>query len=235
MQVSLEKQGQGTFASLPQDVIGIILRHSPDLDTFLTLIATCRAFSEAFKNAPTSLTRSLVAREVGDLLPQATFVVLARDARPHAQSPAGMAQAMSQLLSRWADESVVFTHRWSLAEGIAAIRLHRIIDDLARRSAAFCLSWLEKLSGRSQEGPSDSELARIKRALYRFEIDCRLLPPVLDEETAHPVLEAGQLVYLQQGHPWENEQLASVHESLWRLVAPGTSWIRPLRVVIPLL
>ncbi|KAK4033116.1 hypothetical protein C8A01DRAFT_40438 [Parachaetomium inaequale] len=214
-------QAKATFASLPHDVLAIILRHSPDLDTFLSSIASCRAFFNAFKNAPTSLTKSLVDREVGDLLPQATFVVLARDARPHAHSPAEMAQAISQLLSRWADESVVLTHRWSLAEGIAAIRLDRIIGDLARRSAAFCLSWLEKLSGHSQESPSDSELARIKRALYRFELNCRLLPPVLDEEAADPVLEAGQLVFLQQGHPWENEQLASVHESLWRLVAPA--------------
>jgi hypothetical protein len=223
-----------SFASLPQEVVAIILRHSPDLDTFLSSIASCRAFFDAFQNAPTSLTRTLVARKVGDLLPQATFVLLARNARTYAHSPAEMAQAMAQLLSRWGDESAVLAHRWSLADGIAAIRLHKIIDELANKTAAYCLSWLEKLSGHSQEEPSDSELARIRRALYRFELFCRLFPPVLDTEVSDSVLEAGQLVFLQQGHPWESEQLASVHESLWRLVAPGTSWIQPLQISVAL-
>lgn len=111
--------------------------------------------------------------------------------------------------------------RWSLSDGIAAIRLHSIVESFASEFTSFYLSWLQKHSKCQHENPPYmQELTRIKRALYRFETYCRLFPPTnVLEDCDKP--RAAQMSFLSSFSPWEREQLASVHESLWRQVAPA--------------
>lgn len=229
MQVAPRKQPKTTFASLPQDVIVEILRSSPDFDTLLAALASGRAFLNAFKSAPTSIPRSIVTRDVDSaILPSAIFIALARGAPSlpwFNADPIQTLRDVRKLLDRQRDEAFVREYKWTIGKGIAAIQFHSIIDQLARRFATYHLSWLARVSGREQKAASDTELARIKRALYRFEAYCALLPPFhrdLDNGEAFPFILIGQYAFLGQASPWENEQLFAVHESLWRLIVPGT-------------
>ncbi|KAI5859877.1 hypothetical protein GGS23DRAFT_614708 [Durotheca rogersii] len=67
---------------------------------------------------------------------------------------------------------------------------------------------------------SGQELVRIKRALYRFELYCKLFPPPEQHYLESSFITA-QLVFSRRFPAWENEQLASIRESLWRKVTPG--------------
>ena len=214
------------LASLPHDVLVAILNNIPDLDTLLAIIASCRAFYSAFKSSPTPIIRDLAFRIIGTaVLPDAILATLARNAGPCPRTgPEEVAvAAVLELLNRRGDEALLATHKWTAAEGMATIRLHSIIDDMARKFAAFHLSRLEKVSGRQQKAPANQELVRIKRALYRFEVFCTLFPPQDrdDQHTPTPSLNA-QRAFFGTASPWENEELFAVLDSLRRLVAPGT-------------
>jgi hypothetical protein len=214
------------LASLPHDVLVAVLSNVLDLDTLLAIIASCRAFYSAFKSSPTPIIRDLAFRIIGiAVLPDSILATLARNAGPcRLTGPEeAIVAAVLELLNRRGDEALLTTHKWTAAEGMATIRLHSIIDDMARRFAAFHLSQLERVSGRQQKAPANQELVRIKRALYRFEVFCTLFPPQDrdKQEIPTPSFNA-QEAFFGTASPWENEEFFIVLESLRRLVAPGT-------------
>jgi hypothetical protein len=213
------------LASLPHDVLVAILSNMPDLDTLLASIASCRAFYSAFKSSPTPIIRDLAFRIIGiAVLPDSILATLARNAGPcRLTGPEeAIVAAVLELLNRRGDEALLTTHKWTAAEGMATIRLHSIIDDMARKFASFHLSLLEKVSGRQKEPPSNQELVRIKRALYRFEVFRTLFPPRNRDDQHIPALLNAQEAFFGTASPWENEELFAVLDSLRRLVAPGT-------------
>lgn len=224
--MSMTLQEKVTLASLPQEVKITILAHSHDLDSLLSARAACRTFYAAFLTAPSSLTRAVVSREIGvAVLPEAIQTLKASALRslPDSDLPAVVFQLLDE------DREALLDYRWSLADGIAAVRLHATVDLLTSEFASYYLHWLQVNSKCEKEGPpSMHELARIKRALYRFETYCSLFLSL--KGTWHSPkgpddfdFKAVQVMFLHRFSPWEREQLASAHESLWRLVAPGTS------------
>ncbi|SPQ24593.1 cb86ac82-9db5-499c-9f27-76167858d713 [Thermothielavioides terrestris] len=150
-----------TFASLPEVVLRNIFNHCPDLDTFLSLIATCRASFWAFKNAQRWLTKGLVHREIGDVfLPDAILLSQAKDIhRAQTLTPRGRADLVSELLRHRKDPALVSTHIWTLRLGVAAIRRHSNISQLADQ--------LAELTGRPRDMETD---CMVKRAIYFVEL-----------------------------------------------------------------
>ncbi|EMR62597.1 hypothetical protein UCREL1_10477 [Eutypa lata UCREL1] len=222
--MSMTLQEKVTLASLPQEVKITILAHSHDLDSLLSARAACRTFYAAFLTAPSSLTRAVVSREIGvAVLPEAIQTLKASALRslPDSDLPAVVFQLLDE------DREALLDYRWSLADGIAAVRLHATVDLLTSEFASYYLHWLQVNSKCEKEGPpSMHELARIKRALYRFETYCSLFLSL--KGTWHSPkgpddfdFKAVQVMFLHRFSPWEREQLASAHESLWRLVAPA--------------
>ncbi|KAJ4292875.1 hypothetical protein N0V88_005533 [Collariella sp. IMI 366227] len=211
-----------TFQSLPGDILGLILDHCPDLDTFLSCIATCRAFYDVFQSAPKSFARNLVHRLIEpSLLPEAILVFCARSYRTRHMSDLPL--AVSQILSWRNDEQRPnFLNLWSLRQAISALRLNAIISTLAGELATSHLSKFEELSDHKQKLPSEQELRRINRALYRYEIYSALLPRhAHDSDEQSQGYGAAQLAFLGRASAWENEQLVCVYEALWRRVAPA--------------
>lgn len=206
------------LAALPQDILRIILRHSHDLDSLLSTISSCRAFYAAFKSSTRSITRAIVCQEISvDILPEAIQTLRAATfSRP---SESEFTLVKSQLFGD--RREALLDYQWNPADGIAAIRLNSIIESFASDLASCYLSLLRKCRGLGQNGPpSMPELLRIKRALYRFEIFCRLFPPDATRIT-DPAPTKSHISFLALFSPWEEDQLASIHESLWRRVAPS--------------
>jgi hypothetical protein len=220
-------QEKMTLATLPQEVLKIVLAHSHDLDSLLSTVASCRAFYAAFHTSPSSLTQALVFREIDSaVLPEAIQTLRAALFRRHRHrlSSSDLHLAVSSLFGEGRD--ALLNYQWNLADGIAVIRLHSIVETFASEFASYYLSWLQRHSKCEQEGPpSIQERARIKRALYRFETYCNLFPPPQDLEDSD--FKAAEISFLSSFSPWEIEQLASVHESMWRRLTPGTSQYVP--------
>lgn len=236
MSTPFNENEKPTLVTLPLDIIFLLLEHCCDLDSLLSLMASCRTFYFAFHNYPTSLTHTLISREIDiAVLPDAIQLLKAAEISRNGPSFSDLPIAVSKLFGEGREALV--KDRWSLADGIAAIRLHSIIDGFASKFASYYLSWLQKNSKRDQETPpSVLELARIKRALYKFEVFCRLFPAVEQDDKSeearyaigssrseNPDFDAAQMSFLSFLSPWEREQLACIHESLWRQVAPGKS------------
>lgn len=211
-----------TFASLSQDVVIIILSHLDDLDSLSSSIASCRAFYNAFRCAPTSLLEAIVSREIeDDVLPEAKLAVQAAQVRARCPPDSELKSIISEMLISRESEALL-KHRWTIPEAAAAINLDSVINQLVKMTLPWWLDWLRRLLQADQEKPNDSELARIKRALYRYEIYCRLLPPRTEGDgSPSPDLRAGQAAFFSHFSGYENEQLACIHEALWRLIAPG--------------
>ncbi len=209
----------------------IILTHSCDLRSLRSSIASCRAFYSAFSSCPAAVTKALVSLEIDDaVLPEAILAVRAASIRRADQPYSELPAALSQLFSP--GREALLSHKWSFADGIAAIRLHSIIDHLAATPGSIYPVYSgDQITFAIRNRPQGNELARIKRALYRFEIFCGLFPP----PSGRPDLgfREAQASFFSQFAPWENEQLACVHELLWRHVAPGRQLSRSLADALP--
>jgi hypothetical protein len=180
--MSAPLQEKMTLATLPQEVLKIVLAHSHDLDSLLSTVASCRAFYAAFHTSPSSLTQALVFREIdAAVLPEAIQTLRAAlfHRHRHRLPSSDPHLAVSSLFGEGRD--ALLNYRWNLADGIAVIRLHSIVETFTSEFASYYLSWLQRHSKCEQEGPpSIQERARIKRALYRFETYCNLFPPPQD-------------------------------------------------------
>lgn len=209
-----------TFASLPVDVLVLILRQSHDLESLLSSRASCRVLHDAFNHYPTSLIKSFVTREIdGAVLPEAILAVKAAQIRRTRPLSSELPAAVSQLLSDSRDSKAFLDHRWTIADGIAAIKLGSAVNFIAKRAELVYLSRLKAYEWGAYWEASDGELARFKRALYRFEIYCSLFPP--PEGIPDSDFEAARFGFLMRFSPWENEQLACLHELLSVAVAKG--------------
>ncbi|KAH8650971.1 hypothetical protein BGZ60DRAFT_388725 [Tricladium varicosporioides] len=217
--MSTPLQKKTTLATLPQEALKIILAHSHDLNSLLSTVASCRAFYAAFHTSPSSLIQALISREIdAAVLPEAIQALRAASFRRHHLQGSDLHLAMTPLFGEGRD--ALLNYRWSLADGVAAVRLHSITDIFASEFVLYYLFMLQGLSNcEQQDPPSIQELARIKRALYRFETYCSLFPP--PEDPGDPGFKAAQISFFSSFSPWEREQLACVHESLWRQVTPA--------------
>ncbi|KAF5511720.1 hypothetical protein CGCS363_v002560 [Colletotrichum siamense] len=110
---------------------------------------------------------------------------------------------------------------WSLSEGIVAVQLRNNVVDLSK---AISKQYLNNLAAHVKKGheeaPSDAELDRIQRALYRFETYCNIFPPLGAYLYPADDVREEWTTFFESSPSWEIEQVGSVHESLFRLVAP---------------
>lgn len=210
-----------TIIALPPEVLKIILAYC-QLDGFLSARAASKVFYDVSLLYPSSLIRDIVIGEIG--------TVALREAVQLPKTSWLRRQYMLNSGSRFDLAGLYREHKdtllsccWSLSDGIAAVRLHSIVESFASNFASQYLFELQKNSQYNDENPpSAQELSRIELALYRFEAYCNLFPPASRVEDCNESKEA-QMSFLFSFSPWEREQIASIHESLWRRIAPGKS------------
>ena len=212
-----------SLATLPRDLLIVILEFSHDIDSLLSTIASCRAFLQAFRVCPSSLLRIVASRHIGTaVLPEAILACKAASLYCTTPTKDTPYQAVYELAQE-TRESLLQNHKWTISDAFAASRLHSVIKSFASEFAQFYLVHLQKNSKRDIEAPpSEKELARIIRALYWFETYRRLLPALKSDDYRTSKHDDASTVFLSMLSPWEAEQLASIHDSLWRIVAPGT-------------
>ncbi|KAK2773081.1 hypothetical protein CKAH01_13625 [Colletotrichum kahawae] len=206
------------LSSLPQELLRLILSHFFDLQSLLSAVASCRTLHSAFHSFPSPLIDSVLYREL-DLpsRPEVIRITRARRLLDCGLSQPELTDGRKQLLQRGPETSL----DWSLSEGIAAVQLRKNVADL---SNTICRQYLDNLAShvkRGHEGtPSEAELDRIQRALYRFETYCNVFPPLGAYTWPTDDVREEWTTFFDSCPSWEIEQVGSVHESLFRLVAP---------------
>lgn len=128
-----------TLATLPCEALKAILTHSYDLDSLLSTIASCRAFYAAFHTSPNALMQALISREIDvDVLPEVIQTLEATTFHSHRLPSSGLPSFIAQLFDK--SRETLLNYRWSLDDGIAAIRLHSIVEGFTSEFSSYYLS-----------------------------------------------------------------------------------------------
>lgn len=104
-------------------------------------------------------------------------------------------------------------------------RLHSLVKGLSRQFAAAALAerfvailGMPPNSSRIDCSQTSSELCRFERTSYRFEIYCNVCRIAQGDQFDQ---RKQMRALLDSFSPWENEQLACIHDFLFQLVSPA--------------
>ena len=201
---------------LPPELIQHILGLPPVATSLLSSILTCSPLYKAFIKVEVPVTSKVVRNVINkEVLPEAVATWKSSRLAPWTKESL-QNFADDQLRSRQAPQSL-----WTLSEALPLADFHRYVEYFTLDFASQTLARLGDSSTSNtvlSNSPSSSELHRIQRAFYRFEIYCNLFrsrkprPFDMDEQPS---------IFFSKFSPWENEQIGCVHDYLFYKVSPG--------------
>lgn len=202
------------FLALTTELKQAIFSALPSISILKSLLLTCSNFYHTFLNAESLIIKSILRNQIGsDLIYDATIVW--RSTMPFYFDE----EASIKLLSLYAqrDLAVVYgLQTWKLQDAEAIGGLYDDIDDLSRdfASSALGTNIVTGLDEASPSPPSSSEINRIKRTFYRFELLCNIFGQRYRGSVVH--CGRGKLLtkFFSMCRPWENEQLRCIRDHL---------------------
>jgi hypothetical protein len=225
---------QNPFDRLPFELRHCILASLSDIPSLISAALSCRALYATLREGENIIAGHVLINSLGpSVLPEA--VVTHRCSPPFCSVNVASATEFSsdeqvKVLKNYVsnflghlERPVLSSTRWSMQDAVALDDYHhRVILKLAQRFIQACgrASSFRLEIGNSLQShpPSISEQARIVRSLYRFETFRRLFGCLgnMDNEILHLVI-----VFFSKFAPWENAQLACIHDFLAWQVRPG--------------
>lgn len=179
-----------------------------------TLALASSSFYRIFIEYQSSILAHTLFKEIGsELLPNAFVVLQASQIKPW--SRAAVREYLRGFPQKF-DSSL--PNKWTLSEALRRTKLHRCVQHFSNDFVAFALSGIQQLHHQSTASltPSPTELHRIQRSFYIFELYCHLF------RKQNGKLEKVRLNEKEQRHiffnkfpPWENEQLGCIHDYLY--------------------
>jgi hypothetical protein len=199
---------------LPIEVKQAIMSTLPDVWSLKSIALTSSPLYRAFTGAEVLITSRVLLNEVElDVLPEAAAALESSRLKPW---------------TRQRIQDFVFQHlysrgpppqKWTLSDALLISKLydyvHYFAADLASKTLVKppILTYLK-----SNQAPlSQNEITRIIRAFYRFEIYCNIFR---DPKRTINVRKQRD-IFFSNFSPWENEQLACIHDYLFQVVSPG--------------
>jgi hypothetical protein len=188
-----------------------ILSSIPDVLSLRSAALSCPALYHPLLSAETIITTRVLLNEVGfDVLSEAciTQEALRLDCPTE--------QDIRDFIAKNLHERRLPPQSWTLSAAIPIAKFHACLSDMALK---FIRTTAMKppLCG---TGPvTRAEISRIERAMYRFEMFCGLFSG-FGNCRSHLLEGLWDTLFLNFS-PWENEQLACVHDYLVQAVYPG--------------
>lgn len=210
---SHSSNAKSPFETLPLEAKQAVMRALPDVESLKWLVLSCSSLYHAFRDAESWITTRVLLNEVDlDVLPE-TVVVL-ESTRNRSWTRQGIIDFTSQHLTR----RMPPPKSWTLADALSISKLHSHVHYFATDFACKCLGIQAQERGVQQSSPSQLEIARFERTLYRFEMYCNLFG-----DFRNPILSVNEQreILFSRFSPCENEQLACIHDYLYGKVSPG--------------
>jgi hypothetical protein len=206
----------------PLELKQALLSALSDVSSLRSAALSCLSLYHAFLNAEELITTQVVKNQLdADVLPEA--VTASKSSRSQCWTRKSIMDFVGQYLrSRMSPPK-----SWTLSEALPLGNLHSSVERFASDFIAEMLNMSSEfayIDGPPRQPVSRHEMNRIQRAFYRFEVYCNLFrdPKVFDPS------EIRNLFFFKFSH-WENEQLACVHDYLFRAVCPGMNVLDPYR------
>jgi hypothetical protein len=205
------KRTKSAFEILPVEARQGIMCAITTVDSLRSMALACSSFFHAFQDAEVLITTQVLLNEVGlDVLPEAVAVL--ESSRTNSWSR----QKAADFISRHLHNRTVPPLSWTLSDALSVSKFYHHVHFF---TADFATKTLASVPCEREAAPlSQAEIARIERAFYRYEIYCNVF-----RDYKHPLysLEEQKEKVFSKFSPWENEQLACIHDYLFRLVCPG--------------
>ena len=215
------------LTTLPPELKCAIFVNLPDLASAKSLALVSSSFYHTFLDAESIILKQILQNEITtDLLYGA---VAAHEA---SKIPLWTKEAVQDFLIKYFRRSPLHTsYRWDLSDALLMSKIHACVEFFAAEFASSALSHNPTARG-SNAPPSYTEMIRIKRNLYRFELYCNLFrkpgydrmrrgerncliqpSPFREQEVRN--------IFFDNFSPWENEQLGCIHDYFIEEITPS--------------
>ena len=201
---------RGPIEWLSIELRQLIMSAITDVQSLKSAALSCPSLYYAFSNAETIITTHVLFNQVGCDVPlEAVAALESSRLRPPTK------QGIQDFVAKYLRQRCPLPRSWTLRDALPVGKLHLSLRDFATKFANACLT-KEPLRSATLTTPTPGERDRINRALYRFEIFCNLFrkPDVVN-------FEDQRNLFFSNFSPWENEQLACIHDFLVRQISPG--------------
>ncbi|KAJ6024278.1 hypothetical protein N7540_005075 [Penicillium herquei] len=207
------------ISNIPVELRSAILRQLPTVQDLLSAIQSNKSLYEAFQEDSTTVSHVLQKQIDTRLFPYvASFLELDKAPQIPRQYKYVAPILEKCFLVAISPNNETLAHI-TLCEALHVMQLHNTVQRFARKYATQVIELLENegLFHTSACSLTPSENYRMERSFYIFEVYCTLFgrsrtPLPLDYQ-----LDA----FFKRFAPWENEQLACVHDFLLDELEPG--------------
>lgn len=216
------KQTAFSLVSLPFELIQAVLYFVPDIPSLRAVISTCTTLHRAFQNVERLVTERVLSNEMGSELMREAYMVLESSRLRNSWSKKAVEDFLRRQKLIITDETTILLRPWNLSGGIYIDRIYQHACYFSADFASSALSAMFPLGNSAlTTQPSASELHRMKRTFFRFELYCNLFRKytTVSEKRFTPIEQME--LFLKQFPPWEVEQLVCVRDYLLQYIADG--------------
>lgn len=222
-----QSASSSSIEELPEEIRSTILSSLPDLHSLAQAALSCRALNSAYKRYESRVIKDILINYVGpEVLPEADIVLRCCPPYPNSHvaesTPLSIKQAndiidFNENFLRALERPQLRSMKWTMHEALAMSNLHSVVREFTDRFIRNCSlsSYVQLEKSLHSQAPTPKERSRIMRALYRFELFCRLSSGL--DDRIFDCLPAFPSAFT----PLEHAQLGCIHDFLAGEVIPG--------------
>ncbi|MCJ1399993.1 hypothetical protein MMC11_003196 [Xylographa trunciseda] len=197
---------------LPAELIQLILCTLPDAVTLRAVVLSHSSFYHAFLAGKDHITLQILLNQIHpDLLPDAHAVLRSSRLKPWSR------ELVQEFLIHYHDGQLSPLPAWTISDTVPISVLHNDIAFFMADFATMALAAhpITSVPDVSPSAFTSPEKSRICRTFYRFELYCNLFREHGWKDDRFSPREQRD-IFFDKYSPWENEQLACVHDYLYR-------------------
>lgn len=204
-----------SLLALPAEIQFMIFRALPDLSTLRAFILTNSILYKSFINHASSISLDVLSNEIPyTILPEAIVAWSSSRIKPWSKP-----RVREFLEDYHANREAQICQSWTHSNAFEISKLYQRCRFFASEMIASNLSMNSVFGSSSSDcPPSSREARRFERTFFRFELYCNLFrkqSPTQERTERFDGIEQEE-IYFQHYAYWENDQLACVHDYLYR-------------------
>lgn len=203
-----------SLPGLPAEIKQAVLASLPDIASLKALMLICSSFYHAFHDCESRILAKILQNQITPgVLPHALATF-----ESSKEAPWSRERSESLIMLYNTGQTPSLLPKWTLRNAMVLSKMHDHVRFFAKRFACSALSH-HPVTGVPETNPrpiSPSEFSRIEGTLYRFQFYCNLF--ALRRRGCGDYVETYMTSFLSFA-PWENEQLACIHDYLIEAVS----------------
>ncbi|THV43905.1 hypothetical protein BGAL_0821g00020 [Botrytis galanthina] len=211
------EESKSRLELLPVEAVQAILCLIENVPDLLSIILTCKAIYKAFLSADELILKQVLTNEIGsEVLSEAIL----------AASISRQVHVGDDILDEYDHLKAYFNLKICDALFLSKLHSHVVYFTNDFISKAFACPIFTKNIPLTmwQLSASDKEKRRIQRTFYHFQIYCYIVYGGKKPFRAHLHMDQNR-IFFNHFSVWENEQLACVHDYMFRIIAPGFDYL----------